>query len=107
MQSPSSILNFPYSPSETTSAECKVATSGVTTNLLYKLSGYVAYTSVAFNTITDAINTLTAGGATEPESSTRKGYDGGYFDDVMQINADDSDGAYDDDEMSDVEMEYN
>jgi len=99
MQSPSSILNF---PSETTSAENKVATSGVTTNLLYKLSGYVAYTSVAF---TAAINTLTAGGETEPEPSTRKSYNRGYLDDVMQINADDSDGAYD--EMSDVEMEYN
>src|ERR1044072_4687498 len=95
------------SPSSITSAESKAATFGVTTNLLYKLSGYVAYTSVAFTSITDAFNTLTAGGTSEPEPSTRKSYNGGYLDDVMQINADDSDGAYDDDEMSDVEMEYN
>src|SRR5687767_2389198 len=101
MQSPSSMLNFPHSPSESTSTKVKVASSGVTTNLLYKLSGYVAYTSVAFSTITDAISTLTAGGQTEPEPSTRKRYNDGYLDDVMQINAD-SDGAYDDDEMSDV-----
>jgi hypothetical protein len=100
------MLNFPHSPSETTLAENEVASSGIATSLLYKLSGYVAYTSVAF---TNAINTLslTAGGTTEPESPKKKSYNGGYFGDVMQINADDSDGAYDDDEMSDGEMEYN
>src|SRR6185437_13962120 len=71
-----------------------------------KLTEIAAYTSA---TITDAYNTLTVGGVTEPVPSTRKrrDYDSGYFGDVMQINADDSDGAYDNDEMSDVEMECN
>jgi len=45
---------------------------------------------------------LTAGGTTEPRPSARKRRDYKIVGEVMQINADDSDGAYDDDEMSDV-----
>src|SRR5438128_12037879 len=79
------LTNYPMSP------ESK---AGVTTSFFHKLTEIAAYTSA---TITDAYNTLTVGGVTEPVPSTRKrrDYDSGYFGDVMQINANDSDGAYD------------
>src|SRR6266498_392146 len=128
MQSPSSILDFPRSPSKITSkqnfetqmgtfikqqkadksnnntttstnvqtSENKAPNSGVTTNFFYKLTEFVAYTSSYTSAaISDTYNTLMAGGETEPEHSTRKrSYNDGYHGDVMQINADDSDGAY-------------
>jgi hypothetical protein len=81
--------------------------SGVTTNFFYKISEFVAFTSAS---ISDTYNTLTlmAGGTAEPEHSTRKrSYSNGYHDDFMQINADDSDGAYDNDVISESEIEYN
>ncbi|GBC03976.1 hypothetical protein RclHR1_05430006 [Rhizophagus clarus] len=82
------------------SSENKAPNSSVT-NLLYKFSELVAYTSAS---ISDTYNTLMVGGTTEPEHSTNKSnYNNDYRDDFMQIN-DDSDGAYD---ISDGETEYN
>ncbi|CAG8567237.1 7364_t:CDS:2 [Funneliformis caledonium] len=136
MQSPS-ILDFSHPPSKITpkqdfenqfetymkqqkvdknnnSASSTSTTSqdipSVTTGLMYKLSAIAAYTTTMAS---EAYKTLTAVGAIEPESSTtgtgkRRDYNNSYFnEDVMQINADDSDGAYDNDEMSDLDMEYN
>ncbi|CAI2182270.1 12911_t:CDS:2 [Funneliformis geosporum] len=79
----------------------------VTTGLMYKFSAIAAYTTTIFS---ETYKTLTAAGTIEPESPTvkRRDYNNDYFnEDVMQINADDSDGAYDNDEMSDVDVEYN
>lgn len=132
MQSSSSILEFPHSTSKINFETQKgtfmkqqnpdksnnnftptndltsenTPSSGVTTNFFYKLSEIVAYTSAS---ISDTYNTFMAGGTPEPEHSTRKrSYSNGYHDDVMQINADDSDGAYyDNDEISEGEIEYN
>ncbi|RGB36838.1 hypothetical protein C1646_71265 [Rhizophagus diaphanus] len=136
MQSSSSILEFPHSTSKITSkknfetqkgtfmkqqnpdkndndttptndltSENNASSSGVTTNFFYKISEIVAYTSAS---ISDTYNTFMAGGTPEPEHSTRKrSYSNGYHDDVMQINADDSDGAYYNDEISEGEIEYN
>ncbi|PKC71355.1 hypothetical protein RhiirA1_413323 [Rhizophagus irregularis] len=92
-------------PTNDLTSENNAPSSGVTTNFFYKITEIVAYTSAS---ISDTYNTFMAGGTPEPEHSTRKrSYSNGYHDDVMQINADDSDGAYYNDEISEGEFEYN
>ncbi|CAG8502341.1 1102_t:CDS:2 [Rhizophagus irregularis] len=87
-------------PTNDLTSENNAPSSGVTTNFFYKITEIVAYTSAS---ISDTYNTFMAGGTPEPEHSTRKrSYSNGYHDDVMQINADDSDGAYYNDEISEV-----
>uniref|UniRef100_A0A1D1XUW1 Uncharacterized protein n=1 Tax=Anthurium amnicola TaxID=1678845 RepID=A0A1D1XUW1_9ARAE len=132
MQSPSSILEYPRSSSKTTSkqnletfikqqktdksnnttitdiqtSEDKAQSTGAT-KMFYKLTELLAYTSsYTTSAISETYNTLMAGG-TEPEyTSRKKSYNNSYHGDVMQI-ADDSDGAYYNEEISDGEIEYN